>query len=238
VQADWFYGGRFEVEIVTEHLVLREFVEGDLEAMVGYWSDVRYQRYYEGMTEAERYELAQKLVKMFCDNQVEEPRTKFQLAIALREDGRLIGNVGVRKDRVESTEGDMGCELAPDYWNMGYATEAVRAMIGFGFEELGLHRISASTMAANEGAWRVLEKVGMKREGELRETALLEGGGLIRLCMGCWSGSGGVRVRPGRVWPRAPVLRDRTREDCLQRRCRACAEVMTLQGWRRGSEGR
>ena len=132
--------------------------------------------------------------------------------------------MGVRKERAELTEGDTGRELAPDYWNMGYATEAVRAMIGFGFEELGLHRVSASTMAGNEGAWRVLEKVGMKREGELRETTLLEGGWANSVVYGmCRSGEGGVRVRPGRVWRRGRALRDRTRVDCPRRRCRACA---------------
>jgi RimJ/RimL family protein N-acetyltransferase len=164
------------MEFVTEHLILREFVESDFDAMLAYQADPRYQRYYEDMADEERYALTRRLIKMFCENQTEEPRTKFQLAITLRDGGRLIGNVGVRKERAGSTEGDIGCELAPDYWNMGYATEAVMAMIGFGFQDLGLHRVSASTMAGNEGAWRVLEKVGMKREGELRETTLLEDG--------------------------------------------------------------
>jgi RimJ/RimL family protein N-acetyltransferase len=84
--------------------------------------------------------------------------------------------VGVRKKSAGATEGDMGCELSPEHWNLGYATEATRAMLAFGFEQLGLHRISASTMSANTGAWRVLEKLGMKREGELRETTLLADG--------------------------------------------------------------
>lgn len=162
--------------ILTEHLILREFEESDFAAMLAYQSDARYRRYYEPSTDEERYALAQRLIIMFCENQQENPRTKFQLAITLREDGSLIGNVGVRKAEPDATEGEMGCELAPDYWNLGYATEAVRAMIGFGFEQLKLHRISASTMADNKGAWRVLEKAGMKREGELRETTLLESG--------------------------------------------------------------
>ncbi len=164
------------MEIATEHLILREFVESDFEAMLTYQSDPRYQRYYERKSAEEQADLARKLLRWFLDDQKEEPRTRFQLAIALREDGRLIGNVGVRKSRPEATEGDMGCELSPEHWNQGYATEATRAMLAFGFEQLGLHRISASTMAANTGAWRVLEKLGMTLEGELRETTLLAGG--------------------------------------------------------------
>ncbi|MGA7730035.1 MAG: GNAT family protein [Chloroflexia bacterium] len=162
--------------IVTAHLILREFEESDFEAMLAYQSDPRYQRYYEQMTEERRYELARRLLGNFLANQQEQPRTKFQLAITLPWNGRLIGNVGVRMSSAEATEGDLGCELAPDYWNLGYATEANNAMLAFGFEQLRLHRISASTIADNKGAWRVLEKLGMRREGELRETTRLADG--------------------------------------------------------------
>ncbi|HEX8597583.1 MAG TPA: GNAT family protein [Chloroflexia bacterium] len=164
------------MEVVTEHLILREFQESDFEAMLAYQSDPRYQLYYEQMTAEQRAELARKLLRWFLDDRQEQPRTKFQLAVTLRDDGSLIGNVGVRKKSVDATEGDMGCELSPEHWNLGYATEATRAMLAFGFEQLGLHRISASTMSANTGAWRVLEKLGMTREGELRETTLLADG--------------------------------------------------------------
>jgi RimJ/RimL family protein N-acetyltransferase len=162
--------------INTEHLTLREFEETDFDTMLAYQSDPRYQRYYPHMTTEEREDLAGTLLRKFLEDQREQPRTKFQLAIVLRTNGRLIGNVGVRKASVNATEGNIGCELAPDYWNLGYATEAARAMLAFGFEQLGLHRISASTMAPNRGAWHVLEKLGMTREGELRETTLLADG--------------------------------------------------------------
>lgn len=161
------------MEIVTENLVLREFVEGDFEAMLAYQADPRYRRYYETSTEQERYELAERLIGMFVENQKEEPRTKFQLAITLRENGKLIGNVGIRKPSANARDAEMGCEIAPDYWERGYATEAGISLLKFGFEQLGLHRIWASTIADNAGAYHVLEKLGMRREGELRETTKL-----------------------------------------------------------------
>lgn len=164
------------MEIVTDHLILREFQESDFEAILAYQSDPRYLRYYERAWIENRAENTRNLLQRFLDSQQEQPRTKFQLAVTLREDGRLIGNVGVRKESAEATQGDVGCELAPDYWNLGYATEATRAMLSFGFEQLGLHRLWASTIADNRGAWRVLEKLGMTREGELRETTLLADG--------------------------------------------------------------
>ncbi len=58
---------------------------------------------------------------------------------------------------------------------MGYATEAARAIVRFGFEELGLHRIAAWTVADNAASIRVLEKLGMKAEGRLRDKECYKG---------------------------------------------------------------
>jgi len=162
--------------IVTDHLALREFEEDDFEAILSYQSDPRYLRFYERTWAENQSDNVRELLERFLSWQHEEPRTKVQLAVTLRENGRLIGNVGLRMKSPGSTEGDIGCEIAPDYWNRGCATEATHAMLTFGFEQLGLHRISASTMAGNSGARHVLEKLGMTLEGELRETTLLASG--------------------------------------------------------------
>jgi len=61
----------------------------------------------------------------------------------------------------------LGYLLNRKYWNQGYITEATRKVIAFGFEQLGLHRIIASCDPANIGSYRVMEKIGMQREGYL-----------------------------------------------------------------------
>lgn len=157
--------------IETDHLILREFVDTDLQAMLAYRSDPRYMRYY-GSDDVSP-DATRRLLHLFLDYQRAEPRTKFQFAVTLRGDGDLIGNVGVREVHAAARQGEMGCEFAPQHWGLGYATEAAGAMLAFGFEQLGLHRIYAETMAENRAAWRVLEKLGMGREGELRETTWL-----------------------------------------------------------------
>ena len=82
--------------IVTEHLVLRDFEAGDLDAMLAYQTDPRYLRYY-ARDRAERIaEEARGLLQRFLAAQEERPRTKFQLAMTLREDGKLIGQVSRR----------------------------------------------------------------------------------------------------------------------------------------------
>jgi ribosomal-protein-alanine N-acetyltransferase len=162
--------------IVTDRLTLREIDRGDFEAILAYQSNSLYMRYYPCTWADRTPDEMRKFLQRFLDLRKEQPRTKFQLAITIRDDVRLIGIVGVRMSSANATEGEIGCELAPRCWNLGYATEANRAVMQFSFEELGLQRLSASTVALNLGARRVLEKLGMRREGELRETTLLADG--------------------------------------------------------------
>ncbi len=160
------------MQLTTERLVLREFAEDDWPAVLTYQSDPRYLRYYAwtGRTEEE----VRAFVRMFISHQEEQPRRKFQLAVTLRGDGRLIGNCGVRTDPGRR-EGDIGYELDPRHWGRGYATEAARAILAFGFAELRLHRVWASCVAENAGSARVLEKLGMRREGHFREHEWMQG---------------------------------------------------------------
>jgi RimJ/RimL family protein N-acetyltransferase len=94
----------------------------------------------------------------------------FQLAITLpAESEQLIGNCGLRVNNPQQREGNIGYELAPGYWGCGYATEAARAMLAFGFDGLGLHRIWAECVADNVASAHVLQKLGMRCEAHLRE---------------------------------------------------------------------
>jgi [ribosomal protein S5]-alanine N-acetyltransferase len=157
----------------TERLILRDFVEDDWPAVLAYQQDPLYLRFYDwtGRTPAE----VREFVLMFVGNQQEVPRTKFQLAVTLKPDGQLIGNCGIRRKSAEAIEADIGYELNPRYWGKGYATEAARAIVRFGFSELGVHRVWSWCVADNAGSAHVLEKLGMQREGVLREKEYYKG---------------------------------------------------------------
>ena len=155
------------MRIITERLILREFVIDDWPDVLAYQCDSRYFRYYP-WTDRTPVEVRD-FVQMFLDQQAEQPRRKFQLAITLMDNGQLIGNCGVRRKAENDWEADICYELAPDYWGKGCATEAALAIINFGFQELKLHRISSSCIADNAASARVLEKVGLQLEGRLQE---------------------------------------------------------------------
>jgi ribosomal-protein-alanine N-acetyltransferase len=155
------------MQIETDRLILREFHQDDWQAVAAYWSDSRYQRFYAEIEDVGA--VVRDLVSRCIAAQEVEPRRTYQLAIVRKDDGRVIGNCGIRINAPEHREANIGYELNPDEWGQGFATEAARAIVRFGFEDLGLHRIWAECNAENTGSVRVLTKLGMQREARFRE---------------------------------------------------------------------
>lgn len=161
------------MQLTTQRLVLREFVMADWPAVLAYQQNPLYLRYYEWTERTP--ESVQAFVQMFLDQQAAVPRLKFQLALTLRATGQLIGNCGIRQGQAQAPVADIGYELDPQHWGQGYATEAARAIVQFGFTHLALHRVESHCVADNVGSARVLEKVGLRREGCLRENQYYKG---------------------------------------------------------------
>jgi [ribosomal protein S5]-alanine N-acetyltransferase len=159
--------------IHTERLVLREFEAADWEPVLEYQRDARYLRFYPWRERTP--EDALEFVARFVGWQKERPRHRLQLCVCLAETDEVIGNVGLRKPDAGAATAELGFEMAPAHWGRGYATEAAGALLGFGFEEWRLHRVSAHCIAENAGSARVLEKVGMRAEGRLRESEYFKG---------------------------------------------------------------
>ena len=79
-------------------------------------------------------------------------------------------------DRAQSVQADLGWTLHPDHTGHGYATEAVRAVLRICFEDLGLRRVTADCFTANEPSWRLMERLGMRRETHTIREALHRSG--------------------------------------------------------------
>ena len=89
-------------------------------------------------------------------------------AVTLAPAGRLIGGVRLQIDG-ENARGELGFWVGRPFWGRGYATEAARAVIEYGFSVLNLHRIYAMHFSRNPASGRVMEKCGMVHEGRFRE---------------------------------------------------------------------
>jgi ribosomal-protein-alanine N-acetyltransferase len=161
------------MKLETERLILRDFVKSDWQRVLEYQSDPLYLRYYEWTERTPA--AAQEFVGWFLDHQVQEPRIKYQLAVVLKSSNQLIGNCGIRMDKTDAFEANIGYELDPRHWNHGYATEAAHVIVDFGFSNFDFHRVWSWCVADNLGSAHVLEKLGMHLEGRLRENEYYRG---------------------------------------------------------------
>ncbi|WP_067436276.1 GNAT family N-acetyltransferase [Nocardioides jensenii] len=104
------------------------------------------------------------------------------LTIVIELDGEVIGDLMLRvfdpwaqaevREAAAGTQAELGWSLHPDHGGRGYATEAVRAALALCFERLGLRRVTAECFAENEASWRLMERLGMRREAHTVKDSL------------------------------------------------------------------
>jgi [ribosomal protein S5]-alanine N-acetyltransferase len=158
--------------LLTDRLLLRDFVPEDWRATHDYESDpqtVRYQS-FAPFSEAESRDYIERNLKHIA----ERPRRLYDLALVQRADGRLIGRVGLSLVAPELHEAALWYILHRDCWGRGLMSEAAQRMLALGFAELGLHRIWADTDPRNAASIRLLEKLGMRREAHFRENVFIK----------------------------------------------------------------
>ena len=160
--------------LTGQRLVLREFAQDDWEDVYSFASQPDMSRYQAWGPDTPDD------VRAYIDRARaaarEEPRSAFILAVALVETGRVVGtgDLYIRSQRFRS--GEIAYGISPAYWGQGRATEVARLLLGFGFDALTLHRIAGTCDPRNVASARVLEKVGMRYEGRMRETRLIRDG--------------------------------------------------------------
>ncbi|WP_366523146.1 GNAT family N-acetyltransferase [uncultured Tateyamaria sp.] len=110
-------------------------------------------------------------VRLFLDKRLEEEWgvDGYHCAVELIDEQRLIGTVRIAVKDAKNCSGDVGYALNEFFWGEGYMTEAVQKILQVGFNELCLQRIWATADVANTASWRLMERVGMQREGRLRQ---------------------------------------------------------------------
>ena len=159
--------------VETDRLIIREFNEDDFKSIHTYASKPEVTMYVPfGPNSEIDTEL---FLKKTIDCQIENPRCDYELAVILKQNGILIGSCGIHITNISNKEGYIGYCYDNKYWRNGYASESANAIIKFGFQELKLHRIFATCCPDNIGSAKVMEKIGMKKEGCLREHKLQKG---------------------------------------------------------------
>jgi ribosomal-protein-alanine N-acetyltransferase len=165
-------------QLVTERLLLRDFTWADQEAVHAFASDPVVSQFMDwGPNDVHD---TRAFLTMAVAQSSHRHRTEFEFAAVLRDSppddsAPVIGSVSLRITNQQHHQGELGYVFNRAFWSQGYATEATRALLEFGFGSLGLHRIAATCRPENVGSARVLEKVGMAAEGRLRDHRLVRG---------------------------------------------------------------
>ena len=149
------------MQIATDRLLLREYVPDDLQALLTYHADSRQREFYgpqEGTPEQLRT-----LLDQFITWAVEIPRRNYQLAVVPKTQPEIvIGSVGLRQADESLGQALFGIEVAADRRGHGYATEAAKALLDFGFRDLGLAIVRGITVSANAPITRVVRRLGFE----------------------------------------------------------------------------
>ena len=146
-------------------MILRKFKESDAEVFFEYRTNPQVSLYQgEGWVNF-GLEQAEEFVKEQMDSEPGKPDTWFQIAIELKDTGYLIGDLAIHTLPQDINQVEIGFALSPIYQNIGFGIEVVRALLGYIFNVLNKHRVIAITDVRNKPSIKLLEKVGMRKEG-------------------------------------------------------------------------
>jgi RimJ/RimL family protein N-acetyltransferase len=158
------------MELHTQRLILRDFGANDFDALYALEQLPETHYYERGIP---TFEAVHDHLRYYQREALELPRLHFRLAVMQKN--HMIGRVKLIRLNAETNEWEIGWAIHVAHWGQGYATEAARALLKFGFEDLDVHRIVAFCNANNAASYRVMEKIGMQRDGHLREALKWQG---------------------------------------------------------------
>lgn len=155
--------------IETERLRLRRFRTADAVAFAAYRADREVAR-FQGWEAGYPLDAAERFVREMAGATPGVPGDWFQIAVADRGSDALIGDCVVHVLAADPGTAEIGYTMAPEHQGVGYATEAVRALIAYAFGSLDVSRIHAITDARNDRSIRLVQRLGMRRVGTVHST--------------------------------------------------------------------
>jgi aminoglycoside 6'-N-acetyltransferase len=162
------------ISLTTTRLQLRPFRESDLPPFSAYRSDPELAR-YQSWTAPYSMEDAQAFLEYMNGATPGTPGSWFQLAMERHAEPGIIGDCAFQVLADDARQAQIGFTLAAAFQGQGYASEAVRALVDFLFLEYKLHRVTAICDALNLTSARLLERIGMRREGHYIENVWFKG---------------------------------------------------------------
>ena len=159
-------------QLETERLLLRKPVKKDAKDIYRYASDPEVARYVLWEPHRSLSETKYCVRELIRRGRRGCPSS---WVITLRETGQVIGTIGFVWYSYDCRSAELGYSLSREFWNRGFATEALKAVVGEAFRSLPLNRIEAQHDIRNPASGRVMEKSGLQQEGVLRDRVVNKG---------------------------------------------------------------
>ncbi|RYX81202.1 N-acetyltransferase [bacterium] len=159
--------------ITTERLIVRPFAASDLADFLAYQSLPEVRMYMGGEPMSE--EKAAKFIGQMAVAQGNEKGQYHAFAVYHPSDERVIGDVGFYLEEGPEEKGDLGFQFHPAYHGKGYAHEAASALMGYGFLQLNLRRITSGCDARNTASFQLMERLGLRREAHFVQSRITNG---------------------------------------------------------------
>ncbi len=161
----------YPVEVVGSRLMLREFADEDVPAVVAIYGDPVATEHLS--FEPRDPEQVTRTVLSAIRAAQDVPRVEFSLAVADRSTDAVIGFARLARDGTAA--GQLGFALRPDHWGRGLGAETVELLLRLGFDSLRLHRIWGARSPVNDRSDRVMRRAGMIVEGRIRDHVFVRG---------------------------------------------------------------
>ena len=167
-------------QLETKNLLLRRMYSADASALFKVLADDEVTEFYDddAFTDISQ-----------ASDQIEAWENGFKnkgcirWGITRKDEGYIIGSCGYYGFHTWYRRASIGYELARNYWRQGIMTEALSAIIDYGFGEMELNRLEAVVMPENTASIKMLEKLGFRKEGLLEEYEKWGSKGFVDLCM-------------------------------------------------------
>jgi [ribosomal protein S5]-alanine N-acetyltransferase len=157
----------------TRRLLVRDYTAADAGAVLAYVQDPDYWQYQcaDSPTAAQIETLMQWVVR----EQAITPRVMHYLAATRKDTGEIVGEGVLKIINPTERQGEIGFGVAPKFWKQGFGSEIAGAVLDAAFQHFKLHRVAAQCSPDNKGSIRIMQKLGLAREGLLRDVHFARG---------------------------------------------------------------
>jgi len=153
------------MKLTTKRLILRPLKNSDAKSIAENINDIDVTKWLLVVPYPYKLKDAKDWVKHNKEKWKKRKKEDYTFGIEFKEEKKIIGGIGIHKIDKFQGKADVGYWLGKKYWNKGYGSEALKAILDFAFRKLKLRRIEAGVFVGNPSSGRLLEKFGAKREG-------------------------------------------------------------------------